>query len=76
MNNKLPKLRNHSRRLAVTDVNEGMVQNPVTKIEPHIAAKLAKQRYHLVGEHVCQSLSLDETTLTADRSCYKEHSTA
>ena len=27
------------------------MQNPVTKIEPEIAARLAKQSYHLVGEH-------------------------
>ena len=28
-----------------------MDTGPVTKIEPEIAARLAKQRYHLVGDH-------------------------
>ena len=45
---------------------------PITKIEPKIAARLAKQRYHLVGEHggvkVCH---WTKQSLIADRSCYK-----
>ena len=45
---------------------------PITKIEPEIAARLAKQRYHLVGEHggvkVCH---WTKQSLIADRSCYK-----
>ncbi|MED5230763.1 MAG: 4-demethylwyosine synthase TYW1 [Candidatus Thermoplasmatota archaeon] len=45
---------------------------PITKIEPQIAARLAKQRYHLVGEHggvkVCH---WTKQSLIADRSCYK-----
>ena len=45
---------------------------PVTKIEPKIAARLAKQRYHLVGDHggvkVCH---WTKQSLIADRSCYK-----
>jgi len=45
---------------------------PITKIEPKIAARLAKQRYHLVGEHggvkVCH---WSKQSLIADRSCYK-----
>jgi hypothetical protein len=37
------------------------MQNPVTKIEPKIAARLAKQSYHLVGEHGgVKGLSLDK----------------
>jgi tRNA wybutosine-synthesizing protein 1 len=48
------------------------MQNPVTKIEPQIAARLAKQSYHLVGEHggvkVCH---WTKQSLVADRSCYK-----
>ena len=46
------------------------MQNPVTKIEPEIAARLAKQSYHLVGEHggvkVCH---WTKQSLAADRSC-------
>ena len=45
---------------------------PITKIEPKIAARLAKQRYHLVGDHggvkVCH---WTKQSLIADRSCYK-----
>ena len=48
------------------------MQNPVTKIEPQIAARLAKQSYHLVGDHggvkVCH---WTKQSLVADRSCYK-----
>ena len=48
------------------------MQSPVTKIEPKIAARLAKQSYHLVGEHggvkVCH---WTKQSLIADRSCYK-----
>ena len=49
-----------------------MDAGPVTKIEPKIAARLAKQRYHLVGDHggvkVCH---WTKQSLIADRSCYK-----
>ena len=49
-----------------------MQSAPITKIEPQIAARLAKQRYHLVGEHggvkVCH---WTKQSLIADRSCYK-----
>mgnify|MGYP003724937417 FL=1 len=45
---------------------------PVSQIEPKIAAKLAKQSYHLVGEHggvkVCHWTNQD---LTKGRHCYK-----
>ena len=45
---------------------------PVSQIEPKIAAKLAKQSYHLVGEHggvkVCHWTKQD---LTKGRHCYK-----
>ena len=48
------------------------MQGPITKIEPRIAAKLAKQSYHLVGEHggvkVCH---WTKENLKNDRSCYK-----
>jgi len=48
------------------------VQTPVTRIEPKIANRLAKQRYHLVGGHggvkVCH---WTKQSLTNDRSCYK-----
>jgi len=49
-----------------------MHPEPLTKIEPRIAAKLAKQKYHLVGDHggvkVCH---WTKQSLIADRSCYK-----
>ncbi|HJO41785.1 MAG TPA: hypothetical protein QF508_00080, partial [Candidatus Thalassarchaeaceae archaeon] len=52
--------------------DDGMQSAPITKIEPAIAARLAKQRYHLVGEHggvkVCH---WTKQSLIADRSCYK-----
>ena len=48
------------------------MQSPVTKIEPAIRAKLAKQSYHLVGEHggvkVCH---WTKESLKNDRACYK-----
>ena len=48
------------------------MQSPITKIEPQIAAKLSKQRYHLVGEHggvkVCH---WTKEELKNDRHCYK-----
>ena len=48
------------------------MQSPITQIEPQIANRLAKQSYHLVGEHggvkVCH---WTKQSLTADRSCYK-----
>ncbi len=48
------------------------MQSPVSKIEPAIAAKLAKQSYHLVGEHggvkVCH---WTKENLKHERCCYK-----
>jgi len=48
------------------------MQNPVTLIEPKIANRLSKQKYHLVGEHggvkVCH---WTKQSLVNDRSCYK-----
>ena len=48
------------------------MQSPITRIEPAIAARLAKQSYHLVGEHggvkVCH---WTKENLKNDRSCYK-----
>ena len=48
------------------------MQNPITRIEPQLASRLAKQSYHLVGEHggvkVCH---WTKQSLIADRSCYK-----
>ncbi len=48
------------------------LQNPVTLIEPRIANRLSKQKYHLVGEHggvkVCH---WTKQSLVNDRSCYK-----
>ena len=49
-----------------------MQSAPITQIVPKIAARLAKQSYHLVGEHggvkVCH---WTKQSLIADRSCYK-----
>ena len=49
-----------------------MQSAPVTKIEPKLASRLAKQSYHLVGEHggvkVCH---WTKQSLINDRSCYK-----
>ena len=48
------------------------LQNPITLIEPRIANRLSKQKYHLVGEHggvkVCH---WTKQSLVNDRSCYK-----
>ena len=48
------------------------IQNPITLIEPRIANRLSKQKYHLVGEHggvkVCH---WTKQSLVNDRSCYK-----
>ena len=48
------------------------LQNPITLIEPRIANRLSKQKYHLVGEHggvkVCH---WTKQPLVNDRSCYK-----
>ena len=48
------------------------MQNPITRIEPKIAARLSKQKYQLVGEHggvkVCH---WTKQSLVNDRSCYK-----
>ncbi len=48
------------------------MQDPITLIEPRIANRLSKQKYHLVGEHggvkVCH---WTKQSLVNDRSCYK-----
>ena len=58
--------------LWVLESEDLRMQSPITQIEPQIAHRLAKQRYHLVGEHggvkVCH---WTKQSLTADRSCYK-----
>ena len=65
-------LRNHSSLVVPPMALGNTVQDPVTKIEPRLANRLAKQSYHLVGEHggvkVCH---WTKQSLVNDRSCYK-----